>query len=122
VVPVSDVRARAIRAAYEADNSNRTYTDAEYAQDFVRGYTTYLHVIVDAVTPILAEHAVIIAMPLSLADIDAFVDAGCEYRAWDRNEWENTGTELLHLPSNAAFVPGDEWVTDDMRVIPGDEL
>jgi len=63
---------------------------------------------------------ILIAHPLT--DIDNAVDVLCDLDIWSRSEWENTGTEMLHLPSNVMFVPGDQYVADDMRAWPGDEL
>lgn len=50
-----ETRAAAIRAAFDADNWKRVYTDDEYADQIAGGYTEYLERIVDAVIATLGE-------------------------------------------------------------------
>jgi hypothetical protein len=62
---------------------------------------------------------ILIAHPLS--EIDEFIDTACDLNFWDRTDWENTGTELLHLPSNVSLSPMDDYLTEEQYVMPGDE-
>ena len=56
--PDQTTRDRAIRAAFDADNSRqRKRTDVEFAEEVAAGRTAYLEVIVDAVAPILKEES-----------------------------------------------------------------
>lgn len=47
-------RAKAVRAAFDADNWHRTYSDEEYQRQVEDGYTEYLERIVDAVAGVIA--------------------------------------------------------------------